>query len=173
MRINIGAGKQTWQGFYCIDAVQHPKATRPLDMKFAFEFHKDGTLKRHIPIADGIAEEVHNYHFIEHVYRWEADAVIREFKRLLVSGGYLVMECPDIEKACRNLIKGGNDQMSMWPLYGDWSHKDPYMMHRHGYTPKTITQLLKDNGFVGIQILPPMTHGRRAMRDMRIEARKP
>lgn len=171
MKLNIGAGKQIWPGFFCVDAVQHPKAERPLDLVHAFTFDGE-TLKNPLPLEDEIADELHNYHFIEHVYRWEAPALLREFHRLLRPAGRLVIECPDIAKAAKHLLAGGKDQMCMWPLYGDPSHKDPYMCHRWGYTPATLTALLRECGFRAITIGKPETHGRRANRDMRVTALK-
>lgn len=170
MRINVGCGKQTWPDFFCIDAVEHPKATRPLDLKYAFQFAPNGALLQQIPLDSQCADEVHSYHFIEHVYAWEAPAVIGEFHRLLKPGGRLVVECPDIAKAARHLLGGAKDQLCMWPLYGDPKTKDPYMCHRWGYTPDTLKRLLKDNGFTRIQAMAPQTHGRRVNRDMRLEA---
>ena len=171
MKLNIACGKQTWPGYYCVDAVPNPKASRPLDLIHAFTF-KSEQLENPLPIEDGAATELHNYHFIEHVYRWEAPALVSEFYRLLASGGRLFMELPDLEKSARNLLKGKKDQMCMWGLYGDPSWKDPYMCHRWGYTPATIKELLEDAGFNHIKLLPPKTHGRRVDRDMRVEAIK-
>lgn len=169
MKINIACGKQTWPGFYCVDAVPHPKATRPLDLQHAFEF--DGPqLINPLPLANGVATELHNYHFLEHVYRWEAPALVGEFYRLLQPGGRLIMELPDIEKCARNLLKGGKDQLCLWGFYGDPGQQDPYMCHRWGYTPRSVAYLLKDAGFKNINVLPPQTHGRRTHRDMRVEA---
>lgn len=170
MRINIGAGKQTWDDFFCIDAVEHPKASRSLDMLYAFEFFSDGSLKHKINLPAQSATEVHSYHFIEHVYAWEAPSVIAEMRRLLKPGGKLVIECPNIEAAAKHLLAGGGDQMCMWPLYGDPGTKSKYMCHRWGYTPKTIVKLLA--GFERIKVLPPQTHGKRKNRDMRVEAIK-
>lgn len=172
MKLNIGCGKQTWDGFWCCDAVQHPRAKRPLDCEYIFEFDVDGGLIEGIPLDSDCASELHNYHFIEHVHEWEAPAVVAEFYRLLKNGGKLIMECPNLEHACRNLLKGTGDQMSMWPLYGDGSHRDPFMCHKYGYTPKTIKRLLGNAGFRDIRVLPPQTHGRRKNRDMRVEAVK-
>ena len=111
-------------------------------------------------------------HAIEHVYEWEAPQLLAEWKRLLQPGGLLVLELPNIEHAARNLLAGMSPQMCMFPLYGDGSHRDPYMCHRFGYTPKTIAALLKAGGFIGIRHLEPRTHGGRANRDMRVEARR-
>lgn len=125
-----------------------------------------------IDIEDGKAQIVMANHLIEHFFRWEVEDILAEWYRLLKPGGQLILELPNLEHACRNLLAGSTDQMSMWPIYGDWGHKDPYMMHKHGYTPKTIKALVDLCGFKKVQILPPQTHGRRANRDMRVEAIK-
>lgn len=170
MKLNIGCGKQTWPGFYCVDAVRHPKASRAPDLLHAFEFAGDGSLRNPLPLKDDCAEELHSYHFIEHVYRWEAPALVAEFRRLLKPAGKLVLELPNIAAAAQNLLAGMNDQMAMWPLYGDPEHRDPYMCHRWGYTPQTITALLQAHGFGSVSVLPPVTHGAKRKRDMRVEA---
>lgn len=151
--------------------MRHPKATRAPDLLHAFAFDRD-RLANPLPLADAVADELHSYHFVEHVYRWEAPALLREFHRLLKPGGLLVLELPNIEAAARNLLAGMNDQMAMWPLYGDPGTMDPYMCHRWGYTPKTMRALLTDCGFRDVHCRPPQTHGKRANRDMRLEARK-
>ena len=172
MRLNIGCGKQTWRDFFCIDAVRHPKASRDPDLLHAFYFAKDGALLNPVPLADGCADELHSYHFIEHVYRWEAPHLVAEFHRLLKPDGALILELPNIAAAARNLLACMNDQMAMWPLYGNPDEVDPYMCHRWGYTPATIAGLLKEAGFKDVRVLPPVTHGAKANRDMRVEAVK-
>lgn len=172
MKINFGCGKRVWAGFYNIDAIHNPGAERAPELLHAIRFTPDGQVENPIPLADGCADELYAMHVIEHVYRWEANALVLEWARLLKSGGRLILELPNIEAAAKNLLAGQPDQMGMWPLYGDWEHRDPYMMHRHGYTPKTIAALAKECGLVNITMLPPKTHGARANRDMRLEAIK-
>lgn len=163
MRLNLGCGKMVLDGFVNIDIQQNPKAKRPLDILADV---------RNVPLQDECADEVHAYHVIEHFYRFDVDAAVAEWKRLLKDGGLLVLELPNIEACARNLLAGLDDQMCMWGFYGDPSHKDKFMCHPWGYTPKSIRQLLADGGFKDIRILPPQTHGRRVNRDMRVEARK-
>ena len=159
-------------GFYNVDAVLHPRAPRPPELLHAFEFAPDGTLRNPMPLDDGVAEELQAMHALEHVYAWEAPNLLAEWRRLLRPGGLLVLELPNLEHAARNLLEGQKDQMSMWPLYGDPSWRDPYMCHRYGYTPKTLEALLTAGGFSSILHMPPQTHGARTNRDMRVEARR-
>ena len=163
MRLNIGCGRRVLAGWVNCDVQANPLAPYPP------EILGDA---RSIPLDDGCADTVMALHLIEHFYLWEVAAVLAEWHRLLKPKGQLILELPNIEAACRNLLNGMNDQMAMWPLYGDPQHKDHFMCHHWGYTPKTIKALLSDNGFGKILLLPPQTHGKRANRDMRVEARK-
>ena len=173
MRINFWCGRQVLDGWFNVDAVRSPKAPRDPELIHAVDFHRDGRVANPLPLDDGCASELQAMHAIEHVYAWEAPYLLDEWSRLLKAGGRLVLELPNLEAAARNLLQGLGHQMSMWPLYGDPGHKDPYMTHRWGYTPTTICELVQRCGFVDIQLKPPQTHGARANRDMRLEARKP
>lgn len=166
MRINFGCGRRVLDDFFNVDAAANPRAPRPPELLHDITAGP-------LPLADGCADELHAYHVIEHFYAWEVDAVVGEWKRLLRPGGLLVVECPDLEKAARNLLAGLNDQMVMWPLYGDPQHRDPFMCHRWGYTRTTLEALLQRCGFDRIVHAPPQTHGGLVERDMRVEARKP
>lgn len=173
MKINFACGKQTWDGWFCIDAVQHAKATRPLDLVYAAEFDSEGALIDRIPLPDGCADEVHGYHCIEHVFAWEASALVAEWKRMLKPGGLLVIECPNIALAAKNLIAGERESLWFFPFYGDPSHRDPYMCHKNGFTTASLSRLIADAGFMSIEFKAPKTHGGLGNRDMRLEARKP
>jgi len=173
MKINFGCGKKVLDGFFNIDAVHNPAAPRAPELLYAAEFDRMGALKSQAAVADGAADLLQALHVIEHVYLWEVDALLAEWKRMLKPGGALVLELPNIEAAARNLLAGMNDQMCMWPLFGDPGHKDPFMCHRWGYTPNTIVALLEKAGFERIVVLAPKTHGARVNRDMRVEAMKP
>lgn len=171
MKINFGCGKRYAEGFFNIDA-QHLNGAKKPDLIYAMKFNPDGSLIEKIPKPDRCAKLVQSFHVIEHFYRWEADAVIQEFNRLLDIGGKLILECPNIELAANNLLKGAKPQLSYWGMYGNPEEKDPYMCHKWGYTRKSLKKLLHDNGFADIIFMKPQTHGRRINRDMRVECIK-
>jgi len=133
-----------------------------------------------VPLPDGCAEEIMCIHGFEHFYRWECDNLVLEWKRLLMPGGRLVLELPDLLKCCQNIlaeleIPGRNpDQSGMWGLYGDPRLGSPFMGHRWGWSPKTLRRFLKGHGFIDITDAVTQFHpaGRQA-RDMRIEAVRP
>lgn len=169
MKVNFGCGKKILDGWFNIDAELHPCAERSPELLFEMRF-ADGKLIEQIPLDDGCADELQSIHVIEHFHRFNADAVIGEFKRLLRPGGRLVLECPNIESAARNLLAGMGDNMSMWPLYGSPKSGSPFVSHLWGYTPKTLSALVAFHGFKDIHSAVPLTHHSRSNRDMRVEA---
>jgi predicted SAM-dependent methyltransferase len=173
MKINVCAGRHLLEGWTNVDAVvsTHPKAKgRKPDILADMAS---------IPLPDECADELMCIHGIEHVYSWEAEDAIKEWHRLLKVGGKVVIECPDLIKCCKNLLSGYKvsdkhpDQMGMYGIYGDHTLKDPFMMHKNGWTPTTMRALLDRHGFTDIQEERPQWHAAGAsMRDMRMVARK-
>ena len=87
----------------------------------------------------------------------------------------MIIECPNLISAAEEFLKnpdlsaqGGRDgQRSMWVFYGDPAWKDPYMIHRWGYTPNTLTKLMHDCGLEKIK-QEPAQFKLKEPRDMRI-----
>ena len=168
LRMNIGCGQHTIDGWYCVDAVRHPKADRDPDLIGDF---------RKIPLPDECAIELLAIHVFEHLYRWECDDVMTEWARLLRSGGKIILEMPDLMKVCRNVTngreKGHDGQMTMWGLYGDPRTQDPYMVHKWAWTFATIQPFLREHGFAHIAEEETQWHpAGRGVRDFRVTARK-
>lgn len=164
MKLNIGCGHRRIEGYVGIDAVERPGA--------------DMVAPAHqVPLPDGCADEVLAVHLLEHLLPWEAPVALAEWLRLLKPGGQLVLELPDLRKCCENILTGRAgkhaDQLGMWGLFGDNRLEDPFMMHRWGYTPETLTALLRQVGFTDVRQAVPHFHpAGRQHRDMRLEARK-
>lgn len=170
LRLNVGAGSRRPDGYFNVDIQENPEALKKLDAV--------GHVKS-IPLPDGCAKELMAIHLWEHLYRWECDEVITEWKRLLRPGGLLVLEMPDMIKFCKNILegrmKGGKhpDQLGMWAAWGDPRTQDPHMNHKWGWSPETMGHYLKSHGFTNIEHKQTVFHpAGRSHRDMRIEARR-
>lgn len=170
IKVNVGCGGRRIPGYVGVDAVQRSAAdyVSPAD---------------NLPFSDRSCEEVMAIHLFEHILPWDAPKALLEWFRVLQPGGRLILEMPDLYKCCKNIITildGGTvmagkhpDQAGMWGAYGDSRLKDPYMLHRWGYTFKTIKPLLQDAGFRKITEHRTIFHPiGRDVRDFRVEAIK-
>ena len=169
MKLNLGCGRHVLDGWTNIDVQVSPRAKRPPEVLCDL---------KNIPLSNECATEAMAIHVLEHFYYWDALKVLVEWQRLLKPGAILVLELPDLAKCCRNLLearpgKGHPDQLSMWGIYGDPRDEDPYMVHRWGWTPKTLRDVLKTLGFVDIREEPTQWHSSGKLhRDMRLVAKK-
>jgi SAM-dependent methyltransferase len=170
MKLNVGCGKRVMEGWTNCDIALNPEAPRaPEILCHAGE----------IPLPDGSVDVLMAIHVFEHFYRWECEAVLLEWFRLLKPGGRLILELPNLVKCCENYlsgrVKGGKDpdQLARWGIYGDPRTGDKYMVHPWGYSPDELISLLMACGFKEAAEHPTQFHpAGRAHRDMRIEALK-
>lgn len=159
IRLNLGAGRKVIPGWVSVGLEpQH-------------EFQCD--LRTLETIPNDYADEAMGIHVIEHIHRWEVPSMLLEWRRVLKHGAKLAIECPDLLKCCRNILKGLPRQEGIQGLFGEWELKDPMMMHVHGWTEAEMRQVLEEAGFSKIAFTTPLFHGRRAHRDLRVEAIKP
>jgi SAM-dependent methyltransferase len=127
------------------------------------------------PFSDASADEVLSVHVVEHFWRWEVRDILREWTRVLKPGGRMVIECPNLESACRTFLEDPvqfsredqNGQRTMWVFYGDPAWEDPLMIHRWGYTPESLKRLLSDVGLAEVR-QEPAQFKLREPRDMRV-----
>jgi hypothetical protein len=166
LRLNLGCGRHVLDGWFNVDVSANPKAKRAPDLLSDV---------KQIALPDECANEIMAIHLWEHLYRWECDAAIREWRRLLAVGGKLVLEMPDLFKFCANILEGRQgkspDQIGMWGLYGDPTQCDPYMTHRWGWTFSTLAPFLEANGFANVTEETTQWHRvGRDVRDFRVVA---
>jgi predicted SAM-dependent methyltransferase len=77
------------------------------------------------------------------------NAVLSEWKRVLTKGGRLVIECPDLKRAASDYIAGNQERL--FSIYG--RQRFPGDAHHWGYDSATLPNLLRDLGFVDIEVL--------------------
>ena len=150
IKLNLGCGPEHLQGFINVDLAINWSGKRP--------------------------DEIHAYHFLEHIWRWKVDTVLTDWLRVLKPGGLLVLELPCLDKiiAAFSYFQENNkpidNRMTLWGLYGDPNYKSEEMTHKWCWSIGELTETLEKFG-MRAELKQPQTHI--AVRDMRIEATKP
>jgi predicted SAM-dependent methyltransferase len=163
--LNLGCGHKKWPGFVNVDGYESDRAKPDL-------VHD---LTKPLPFDDGVADEIHAYHVIEHFHRWEVPVILKDWARVLKPGGLMVLECPCLNKVlgifnhfiAKNQAVDG--RLTMWALYGDPNYKEPAMCHRWCYSTAELTDEMEAVGLT-VESTTPQTHV--PFRDMRLEGRK-
>lgn len=171
IRLNLGCGDKILPGYVNVDVVEARAGKSPdviCDLRDLSVF------------PDNHADEVMAVHVVEHFWRWEVEDILREWVRVLKPGGRMVLECPNLKSACEAFLAnpdmasqpGKAGQRSMWVFYGDPQWKDPLMVHRWGYTPQSLADLMQAVGLEQAH-QEPAQYKLREPRDMRVVATKP
>ena len=170
-KLNLGCGDKILPGYINVDVVESRAGFKPdvlcdLHHLTAFE--------------DGSVDEILSVHVVEHFWRWEVLDVLREWTRVLKPGATMILECPNLLSAAQELLTNPDEgampdargQRTMWVFYGDPAWQDPYMVHRWGYTPRSLAMLMHEAGLVNIR-QEPAQFKLREPRDMRMVGEKP
>lgn len=170
IRLNLGCGDKVMEGYINVDVV-------PSRLGKAPDILSD--LKDLSVFTDNYADEILAVHVVEHFWRWEVEDTLREWVRVLKPGGQMILECPNLVSACEEFLRdpekhataGPEGQRTMWVFYGDPAWKDPYMIHRWGYTPSSLSQLMQKVGLINVR-QEAAQFKLREPRDMRIVGEK-
>ena len=136
MKLNIGCGKKYDPDYCNIDLYEDLVADR-LMSAFNLEFD------------DNTCDEIKAIQVIEHLSFFETIYALSEFFRVLEPNGKLILETPDLEKACQHYLKANGEQKKEilgW-LYGI-PHKG--LQHKLCFPPFLLIELLENTGFDNI-----------------------
>jgi SAM-dependent methyltransferase len=169
VRLNLGCGDKILPGYVNVDVAASRNGAQP---DVLCDLHDLSAF------ASGTADEILSVHVVEHFWRWEVEAILAEWVRVLKPGGRMIVECPNLAAACEALLAdpdagpGVEGNRSLWVLYGDPAWRDPLMCHRWGYTPTTLARLLQGSGLVDVR-QEAAQFKMREPRDMRVVGVKP
>lgn len=159
LKINIGAGSQVIEGWQSLGLEPHHD--------IAADFSKP------LPFEPGSVDALMAIHTFEHLYRWQAVPVLADWFAVLKPGGELVLELPELMRCCRNVLDGaGGERRGVWGLFGDPGYEDPLMTHKWCYSESELRGLLVAAGFRKVRFKEPQFHGRKRLRDIRVECIK-
>jgi len=171
VKLNLGCGDKILAGYVNVDVAPSRAGKKP---DVICDLHRLESFE------DGAAEEILAVHVVEHFWRWEVVDVLREWARVLKPGGSMILECPNLLSACQQFLAdpetfsgpGPEGQRTMWVFYGDPRWRDPLMVHRWGYTPRSLARIMDEAGLAEIR-QEPAQFKLREPRDMRLVGRKP
>lgn len=171
LKLNLGCGDKILPGYVNVDVAPSRGGREPDVICDLHDLH---------PFATGTVDEILSVHVVEHFWRWEVVGVLREWVRVLKPGGLMVLECPNLRSACEQFLAnpeafsgpGPEGQRTMWVFYGDPVWRDPLMVHRWGYTPQSLAQVMSEAGLTLIR-QEPAQFKLREPRDMRLVGAKP
>jgi len=170
-KLNLGCGDKILPGYVNVDVVASRRGFKP---DVICDLHEL------TPFEDNSVDEILSVHVVEHFWRWEVLEVLQEWVRVLRPGGTMILECPNLLAAAHELLQnpdagagpGPEGQRTMWVFYGDPAWQDPYMIHRWGYTPRSLGQLMHEAGLTNLR-QEPAQFKLREPRDMRVVGEKP
>lgn len=111
-------------------------------------------------LSDGAVDAIWSSHMLEHLYRHEVAAALRECLRVLAPGGVFVAMVPDFQQVCSMAAADRLDEVLYTVAAGPVTAHDiifgfgkavaegnTFMAHRTGFTPTVLGRDMQDAGF--------------------------
>jgi predicted SAM-dependent methyltransferase len=133
MKLHLGCGKKHIPGFVHVDIEDHPHIDFrvPVDL---LDFAPDNSV-----------ELIYASHVLEHFGRHELDKVLREWFRVLKTGGILRIAVPDFEAVAHRYRETGELAELIGLVCG--GQRNQYDFHKMVFDEKLLRQRLLDAGF--------------------------
>lgn len=156
LKLHLGCGCQHFEGYVNIDMKKTRATNIVCDIK-------------KIPYPDSSVVLIESYHVIEHLTRYDLPRALKEWHRLLMCGGKLIIECPDFDEDVKEYTKGNEKRIDS--IFG--LQRFPGDTHLFGYNFKTLKQMLESCGFKDIQKKEPQDYHAKDEPCLRVEGIKP
>jgi len=142
MKLHLGCNKRYIPGFVHIDLADYPHIDHQHDI-------------RSLPmIPDDSVDLIYVCHALEYFDRIEVLDVLREWHRVLQTGGVLRVAVPDFEAMASVYRQTGNLSLIHGPLYGRWpihsASGEQCIYHRTVYDFPALKNVLESAGFTDV-----------------------
>lgn len=111
LKLDLGSGFQTMEGFTTIDIYQ----TGVVDIIHDIE--------KTLPFEDNIVDEIHSSHSLEHCVMSSVPLMLRDWHRILKIGGKIHIIVPEIEGCMRNFLDASEEDK--------WGYRIEYILGEH------------------------------------------
>lgn len=144
MKLNLGSGSERLEGFTNVDLYDETA-----------DFQADIC---ELPFDNNSVDEILALQVIEHVPYWKSKQMFEEMYRVLRYGGLAIIETPDIEVVCEQILIGGLENKWIYNLVGEYYRpwdKDRYAdwennaasIHRNPWTFSRLEDIVRPIGF--------------------------
>lgn len=136
-RVNVGCGMVKIPGCLNVDIQPEvePDLVAPADQ---------------LPFPANYVHWLESHHCLEHFSKEEAKKVLREWHRVLIPGGLLLVTVPDLPR-CFEVTLANLDIPGLWEgfmcsVYG--VQNNPYDFHKYGYSVTHLMETINKIGFI-------------------------
>jgi len=137
VKLHFGCGKRFIPGWIHVDAVRYPHVDVVADLRSLSCFSTES------------ATVVYACSVLEHFSMKETPSVLKEWQRILCSGGVLRLSVPDIKVLASLYLSG----VSLEPLKGMivGGQRDQWDFHKNVFDETRLTSLLNEAGFIDVR----------------------
>jgi len=136
MKLHLGCGSKYIPGFVHVDIEDHPHVDHRTPVN-ALTFAEDNSV-----------ELIYASHVLEHFGRHEVDQVLREWFRVLQSGGILRLAVPDFGAVSRRYQETGELSELIGLVCG--GQRNEYDFHKMVFDEKSLRERLLNVGFASV-----------------------
>jgi predicted SAM-dependent methyltransferase len=147
IKLHLGCGGERWRDFINVDYYpmdpDKPDSSRSGCVADAFAD------VRALGLEANVVQEIFTSHTIDHFTRWEATDMLRDWHRMLVPGGKLIIEAADFRRCVLYLFHPSKSkrERARNQFYGNqWDRLD-YQTHRYVWSARELAHELRKAGF--------------------------
>ena len=138
LKLHLGCGDQHLDGYGNIEL----RKTAATDVVFDI---------RKLPYSDNSIQEIITMHVIEHLPRHVIPHVLRKWRRVLIPGGRLIIECPNFDEAVKEYMAGNEERLD--DIFGQQKYRGD--IHFCGYNYTRLKIMLVEANYYNIQNKEP------------------